>query len=116
MRICTIDISRTRYQASGVGFQVSGKLNDENRHSKPVLKRRRRSAMREQQELLEYLEGLIGEEGCGVSCKDAEIFRDEGGWKLMLEGFMEPWSLGKTVEDAKAMLKEYASMGFGLSA
>jgi hypothetical protein len=72
--------------------------------------------MQEQQELLSYLEKLIGEEGCGVSCEEAEIFQDDEGWKLMLEGFMEPWYLGKTVEDAKARLDEYASMGFGLSA
>ncbi len=56
----------------------------------------------------------IGEEGCGVSCQEAEIFEDEQGWKMMLEGFMEPWYLGKTVEDAKVSIQEYASEGFGL--
>jgi len=66
-------------------------------------------------ELLAFLKDVIGEEGCGVSCEDAEIFEDEEGWKLMLEGFMEPWLLGKTVEEAKAMIKEYASQGFGMA-
>jgi hypothetical protein len=33
----------------------------------------------------------------------------------MLEGFMEPWRLGNTVAEAKASIREYAGMGFGLS-
>jgi hypothetical protein len=32
----------------------------------------------------------------------------------MLEGFLEPWDLGWTVVEAKASIREYASMGFGL--
>ncbi len=55
----------------------------------------------------------VGEEGCRVACQDAEIFQDEEGWKLFLEGFMEPWFLGKTVD--KASIREFASMGFGLN-
>jgi hypothetical protein len=39
----------------------------------------------------------------------------EEGWKMMLEGFMEPWKLGRTVAEAKAGIREYAKMGFGLS-
>jgi hypothetical protein len=70
--------------------------------------------MNERQELLETLMDVIGEEGCGVSCNEADIFEDSEGWKMMLEGFMEPWRLGKTVEEAKSSIKEYASMGFGL--
>lgn len=66
-------------------------------------------------ELRKYLLDVIGEEGCGVSCEQAEIFRDEEGWKMMLEGFMEPWYLGKTVTEAKSKIKEYASQGFGLA-
>jgi hypothetical protein len=69
----------------------------------------------ERTELLEFLRDVIGEEGCGVSCEEAEIFEDQEGWKLMLEGFMEPWLLGKTVEEAKARIREYASQGFGLA-
>jgi hypothetical protein len=58
---------------------------------------------------------VLGEEGCGVFCEEATIFEDDEGWKMMLEGFMEPWKLGLTVEEAKASIKEYARMGFGLS-
>jgi hypothetical protein len=46
--------------------------------------------MDERGEIREYLIGVVGQEGCGVSCEDAEIFKDEDGWKMMLEGFMEP--------------------------
>jgi hypothetical protein len=58
---------------------------------------------------------VIGEEGCGVACEEATLFKDEEGWKMILEGFMEPWKLGRSVEEAKTSLREYASMGFGLS-
>ena len=71
--------------------------------------------MNEQAEIVSYLFEIIGEEGCGVSCEEADIFKDEEGWKMMLEGFMEPWFLGNTVDEAKNSIKEYASMGFGLS-
>ena len=71
--------------------------------------------MKARQEILETLMDAIGEEGCGVSCTDAEVFEDEEGYKIFLESFMEPWFLGKTVEEAKARIREYASMGFGLS-
>jgi hypothetical protein len=54
------------------------------------------------------------EEGCGVTCKEAEISKDQSGWKIFLEGFMEHWYIGKTVEEAKSKIKKYASMGFGL--
>ena len=65
-------------------------------------------------EILRFLLDTIGEEGCGVSCQEAEVFEDDQGWKMMLEGFMEPWYLGRTVEEAKARIQEYADMGFGL--
>jgi len=71
--------------------------------------------MNDRAEIVKFLYDVIGEEGCGVSCSDAEILEDEKGWKMILEGFMEPWYIGKTVEEAKASIKEYASMGFGLS-
>jgi hypothetical protein len=70
--------------------------------------------MTEKEEILNYLMETIGEEGCGVACKEAEVFKDETGWKMFLEGFMEPWHMGSTVEEAKRSIKEYASMGFGL--
>ena len=71
--------------------------------------------MENKEELLNYLMDVIGEEGCGVSCEQAEIFHDREGWKMMLEGFMAPWKLGETVEEAKKSIKEYATMGFGLT-
>jgi len=73
------------------------------------------AAMKDKEELLKELMDVIGEEGCGVSCEEATLFKDEEGWKMMLEGFMEPWNLGQTVAEAKASIREYASMGFGLS-
>ena len=72
--------------------------------------------MSEREELLQELMDVIGEEGCGVSCEEATVYKDEEGWKMMLEGFMAPWNLGQTVVEAKARIREYASMGFGLSA
>jgi len=71
--------------------------------------------MSDREKILAALMDVLGEEGCGVSCEDATIFRDDEGWKMMLEGFMEPWKLGQTVEEAQASIKEYAGMGFGLS-
>ena len=65
--------------------------------------------------ILSDLMDFLGEEGCGVSCEEATVFHDDEGWKVMLEGFMEPWTLGRTVEEARASIKEYAQMGFGLS-
>ena len=71
--------------------------------------------MSDREKILTALMDVLGEEGCGVSCEDAAIFRDDEGWKMMLEGFMEPWKLGQTVEEAQASIKDYARMGFGLS-
>ena len=71
--------------------------------------------MSDREEILNALMQAIGEEGCGVACVDATVFKDEEGWKFMLENFMEPWRLGKTVAEAKASIREYAGMGFGLS-
>ena len=65
--------------------------------------------------ILSELMDVLGEEGCGVSCEEATIFMDDEGWKMMLEGFMEPWKLGRTLEEARASIKEYANMAFGLS-
>ena len=70
--------------------------------------------MTEKEEILNFLMETIGEEGCGVACEEAEIIKDNTGWKMFLEGFMEPWYIGKTIEEAKSSIKEYASMGFGL--
>ncbi len=71
--------------------------------------------MSDREKILAALMDVLGEEGCGVSCEEATIFQDEEGWKMMLEGFMEPWKLGQSIEEARASIREYASMGFGLS-
>ena len=71
--------------------------------------------MSDKSEIRASLMEAIGEEGCGVACEEADIFHDEDGWKMMLEGFMAPWKLGHTVEEARAKIREYARMGFGLS-
>jgi hypothetical protein len=63
--------------------------------------------MSERETILNELMQVIGEE--------ASVFEDEDGWKMMLEGFMEPWKLGRTVSEAKAAIREYARMGLGLS-
>jgi hypothetical protein len=76
---------------------------------------RARCKMSEKTEILDYLMTVVGEEGCGVACSEAEIFKDAEGWKMMLEGFMAPWPLGKTAAEAKERIREYAEMGFGLS-
>ena len=71
--------------------------------------------MSDRQDILDALMQVIGEEGCGVACEDATVFKDEDGWYFMLEGFMEPWRLGNTLAEAKASIREYVNMGFGLS-
>jgi hypothetical protein len=48
----------------------------------------------DREKILEALMDVLGEEGCGVSCEEANVFQDEEGWKMMLEGFMEPWKSG----------------------
>jgi hypothetical protein len=70
--------------------------------------------MNDREVILAELMDAIGEEGCGVACEEATVFEDEDGWKMMLEGFMAPWKLGRTVEEARNSIKEYASMGFGM--
>lgn len=73
------------------------------------------SALNEKEEILSALMDAVGEEGCGIACEEATVYRDESGWQLMLEGFMGPWKLGETVAEAKASIHEYSKMGFGLS-
>jgi len=71
--------------------------------------------MDEHRELMDELLEIMGEGGCGTACEDeADIFHDEQGWKLMLCGFMEPWKLGTTVDEAKVTLADLGSMHFGL--
>jgi hypothetical protein len=71
--------------------------------------------MDEKKELIAYLYEILGDEGCCMgACSGNEIYKDDNGWNLFLEGFMEPWRLGRTMVDAKKSIREYARMGFGL--
>ena len=70
--------------------------------------------MSQAEEIKSYLMETIGEEACGSVCCDPDVYRDRDGWKLQMEGFMEPWKIGATVDEAKATIKELASMRFGL--
>lgn len=70
--------------------------------------------MDEQQEILTVLHQVLGEDGCGLDCCEPEVFKNQDGWQLKMEGFLEPWPLGPTVETAKAAIREYADMGFGM--
>jgi hypothetical protein len=72
--------------------------------------------MEKREELIRYLADVIGQDGCGGSCDQSSVFEDGEGWKLRLCGFLEPWYLGKTIEEAKASLDGYSKMGFGLAA
>jgi len=92
--------------------------DSEGRHRlKEIAKRESdwRRDMGEREEILNYLYEMIGEEGCGISCSEADVYRDEDGWKLKMEGFMEPWKIGRSVDEAKLSLRDYAHMGFGLA-
>lgn len=72
--------------------------------------------MDDRYEIEKALFEAVGEEGCGTTtCDDADIIFDEEGWKLMMCAFMEPWKLGKTVDEAKATIRELGSMHYGLS-
>jgi len=72
--------------------------------------------MEERTQIRQTLLEILGEEGCGITCEDnVDILHDEDGWKLMLCGFMEPWKLGATVDEARAALRDLGAMRFGLS-
>ena len=63
-------------------------------------------------EIYDLLYDIVGEGGCAGACSESELYLEDGEWKLFLCGFMEPWPLGKTVEEAKSNLREYAAQGF----
>jgi hypothetical protein len=71
--------------------------------------------MEDERKIRDTLLDILGEDGCGMSCVEADITYDEDGWKFMLCGFMEPWKIGRTVDEARATLRELGSMGFGLA-
>lgn len=68
----------------------------------------------QKQQIYDLLDDIVGDGGCGVACSENELFQEDGQWKLNLCGFMEPWPLGKTLEEVEATLRNYASQGFGL--
>ena len=70
----------------------------------------------EKQEIYGLLHEIVGEGGCAGACGESELYQEDGEWKLFLCGFMEPWSVGKTLADVKANLQEYVGQGFGLGA
>lgn len=68
-------------------------------------------------QIYDLLYEIVGEGGCGVSCTESELYQDENGeWQLNLCGFMEPWPLGKSLDEVESNLREYATQGFGLGA
>jgi hypothetical protein len=71
--------------------------------------------MSEVEQIKSFLMETVGEEACGAVCCDPDVFMDQDGWKLQMEGFMEPWKIGATVDEAKTTIKELASMRFGLT-
>jgi hypothetical protein len=70
--------------------------------------------MDDREDIYRELIKLVCMEGCSLTCEEGSLFKDEEGWKFMLDGFMEPWKLGHTVAEAKASIREYANIGFGM--
>jgi hypothetical protein len=68
----------------------------------------------EKQRIYDLLYEIVGEGGCGASCTDADIYQEDGEWKLFLCGFMEPWPLGKSLTEVEANLRDYAGQAAGL--
>lgn len=65
-------------------------------------------------EIYDLLYDIVGEGGCAGACSTSELYEEDGEWKLFLCGFMEPWSLGSSLEEVKQNLQEFADAGFGL--
>jgi hypothetical protein len=70
----------------------------------------------QKQKIYDLLYEIVGEGGCAGACSEAELYEEDGEWKLFLCGFLEPWPLGKTLQDVESNLWEYAGQGFGLGA
>ena len=70
----------------------------------------------EKHRIYDLLFEIVGEGGCAGACSESELYQEDGEWKLFLCGFMAPWSLGKTLTEVEANLREYAAQGAGLSA
>lgn len=70
----------------------------------------------QRQQIHDLLYSIVGEGSCAGACTDAEIYQEDGEWKLFLCGFMEPWSLGKNLAEVELKLWEYTNEVFGLGA
>jgi hypothetical protein len=70
----------------------------------------------QKQEIYDLLYDIVGEGGCAGACSEAELYQEDGEWKLFLCGFMEPWPLGTTMDEVERSLREYTDQGFGLGA
>ena len=70
--------------------------------------------MGDKQQIYDLLYEIVGEGGCAGACSESELYQENGEWKLFLCGFMEPWSLGTSLSEVEANLREYAGQGFGL--
>ena len=70
--------------------------------------------MDDKQQIYDLLYEIVGEGGCAGACSESELYQENGEWKLFLCGFMEPWSLGTSLSEVEANLREYAGQGFGL--
>jgi hypothetical protein len=68
----------------------------------------------DKQRIYDLLVDIVGEGGCAGACTESELFQENGEWKLFLCGFMEPWTLGKSVEEVEKNLRVYAEQGFGI--
>lgn len=66
------------------------------------------------QRLYDILDDLAGDCGCAGQCTESELYWEDGEWRLFLCGFMEPWPLGRTPEEAENRLRSYAASGFGV--
>jgi hypothetical protein len=70
----------------------------------------------EKERIYDLLHEIVGEGGCSGACTEADLYQEEGVWKLFLCGFMEPWKLGTNLAEVEASLREYAGQGAGLGA
>ena len=66
----------------------------------------------EKEKIYHLFNEIVGEGACGNACTEAEIYKENGEWKLFLCGFMEPWPIGKTLTEVEDSLREYARQRF----
>jgi hypothetical protein len=69
----------------------------------------------EKEKIFKLFYEIVGDGGCAGDCTESELYQQDGEWKLFLCGFMEPWRLGRTLDEVEANLRQYAAQGHGLS-